>query len=113
MTSYQNALEIATNKMQLGEITADQANVLIVQMMGVRVISNKLPASVRKALNAAVKAGELGHIKKEGLKPEVYHHKNARPKALAIREREMRGKMQSVNKVFGTSQYTPMQKVEQ
>jgi hypothetical protein len=103
MTSYQNALDYANNKMQLGEITVDQANVLIVQMMGVRVISNKLPASVRKALNAAVKTGELGHIKKEGLKPEVYHHKNGRANALAIREREIRNKMQAINKVFGTS----------
>jgi hypothetical protein len=107
MTSYQNAIDYANNKMQMGEITVDQANVLIVQMMGVRVINNRLPADVRKALNAAVKTGELGHIKKEGLKPEVYHHKNARPKALAIREREMSNKMQSVNKVFGTSKYTP------
>lgn len=105
MTSYQNALDYANNKMQMGEITVDQANVLIVQMMGVRVISNKLPASVRKALNAAVKIGELGHIKKEGLKPEVYHHKNARPKALAIREREMRSSLEALNKVFGTSNY--------
>jgi hypothetical protein len=103
MTSYQNALDIASNKMQLGEITADQANVLIVQMMGVRVVT-KLSASVRKALNAAVKTGELGHIKKEGLKPEVYHHKNARGAALAIREREMRQSVQALNKVFGTSQ---------
>lgn len=105
MTSYQNALDYANNKMQMGEITVDQANVLIVQMMGVRVISNKLPASVRKALNAAVKAGELGHIKKEGLKPEVYHHKNARPKALTERERVMRSTLQSVSKVCDWNKY--------
>jgi len=102
MHSYQDALDIATNKMQTGEMTADQANVYIVQLMGVRVISNKLPASVRKALNAAVKIGELGHIKKEGLKPEVYHHKNARGNALAIREREMRNAMQAVGNVCGS-----------
>ena len=103
MTSYQNALDHVTNKMQIGEITADQANVLIVQMMGVRVISNKLPASVRKALNAAVKTGELGHIKKEGLKPEAYHHKNARPKALTERERVMRSTLESVSKTCAPS----------
>lgn len=88
--------------MQLGEITADQANVLIVQMMGVRVITH-LPASVRKALNAAVKTGELGHIKKEGMKPEVYHHKNARSKALEIRERETRNTLASLSKVCAPS----------
>lgn len=99
MHSYQNALEIASDKMQQGEITADQANVLVVQMMGVRVIT-KIPADVRRALNAAVKAGELGHIKKEGLKPEVYHHKNARGKALEIREREMREALAILSKVY-------------
>jgi hypothetical protein len=99
MTSYQNAVDIARNKMQLGEITADQANVLIVQMIGVRVVT-KLPADVRMALNAAVKAGELGHIKKEGLKPEVYHHKNARGKALEIRNKEMRDALETLAKVF-------------
>lgn len=99
MHSYQNALEIATDKMQQGLITADQANVLVVQMMGVRVIT-KIPADVRKALNAAVKVGELGHIKKEGLKPEVYHHKNARAKALEIREREIREALSILSKAF-------------
>jgi hypothetical protein len=103
MTSYQNALDFVTNKMQMGEITVDQANVLIVQMMGVRVISNKLPASVRRALNAAVKTGELGHIKKEGLKPEVYHHKNARSRALTERERVMRNTLESVGKTCAPS----------
>lgn len=103
MHSYQNALEIALNKMQLGEITAAQANVLIVQMMGVRVISNRLPADVRKALNAAVKAGELGHIKKDGLKPEVYHHKNARANALAVRDVEMRNVLSALTKVCAPS----------
>lgn len=100
MHSYQNALEIASNKMQLGEITVDQANVLIVQMMGVRIVT-KLPADVRKALNAAVKAGELGHIKKEGLKPEVYHHKNARAKALEARNRTAADSVKSICKIIG------------
>lgn len=86
MTSYQNAVEYAQDQMQQGKITADEANVLIVQMMGVRVIRGKMIGSVRKALNEAVKNGELGHIKKDGLKPEVYHHKNARATALVTRE---------------------------
>lgn len=106
MHSFQNALEIALNKIQMGEINADQANVLIVQMMGVRVVT-KIPADIRKSLNAAVKAGELGHIKKEGLKPEVYHHKNARAKALEIREREEREAKLNLLKIYakGASPY--------
>jgi hypothetical protein len=82
MTSYQNAVDYAKDQMQLGKLTASQANVFIVQMMGVRVITCKIPSDVRKALNEAVKNGELGYLKKDGMKPEVYHHKNARKRAL-------------------------------
>jgi hypothetical protein len=35
-----------------------------------------MPAPVRKVLNLAVKGGELGHIKKDGRKPEAYYHKS-------------------------------------
>lgn len=100
MTSYNNALTYATDQLQRGLINADQANVLIVQIMGVMVINGKIPAPVRKALNAAVKAGELGHIKKEGLRPEFYHHKNARARALDERERQYRKSLESLKGVF-------------
>lgn len=100
MNSLQNAREYATDQLKQGKLTVAEANVLMIQLEGVRIVSNKLPLAVRKALNAAVKAGELGHIKKEGLKPEVYHHKNARPRALEIREREMRNKIASLSKVY-------------
>lgn len=101
MTDFQTALEIAQNKMQIGEITADQANVLAVQIAGVRLISNSIPAQVRKALNAAVKAGELGHIKKDGLKPEAYHHKNARARALDARDEVFRNSVQAIKGIVG------------
>ncbi|WP_343302889.1 hypothetical protein AAHN97_15185 [Chitinophaga niabensis] len=100
MPSRQTAIEYATDQLQQGNITADQANVMAVQIEGVRVICGKVPSSVRKALNAAVKAGELGHIKKEGLKPEVYHHKNARANALEERERVFRRAIESIKGVF-------------
>jgi len=87
MTSYQNALDYAKDQIQQGKISHLQANVLIVQMMGVRVIEGKIPREVRKTLNEAVKNGELGHLKKDGLKPEIYHHKNARTNALDERQR--------------------------
>jgi hypothetical protein len=61
--------------LQRGKMTAEQANVEKVRMARVQVV-NKLPAEVRSALNAAVKAGELCHKKKEGRKPEVYYHPN-------------------------------------
>lgn len=53
------------------------ANVAMIRMEGVRIIRGRVPACVRKELNAAVKAGALGHLKKDGLKPEAYFHPNA------------------------------------
>lgn len=100
MTSQQNAMQHASDQLSQGKITLDEANVLIVQMMGVRVINGSLPASVRKSLNEAVKAGELGHIKKEGLKPEVYHHKNARANALDERNRIFNDKTNTLSKIY-------------
>ncbi len=62
----------------------------MVQMEGIRVIVGKIPSDVRKALNEAVKAGKLGHLKKKGLRPEIYHHINARARALESQERIFR-----------------------
>lgn len=99
MISYTNAIEIASEKMRKGEMTAAQANVLIIQLIGVKVVS-KMPSDVRKALNEAVKNGELGHIKKDGLRPEVYHHINARPSALDTRDRIAREAINNLSKVY-------------
>jgi hypothetical protein len=72
--SRQNDIVSLLDLMQRGELTADQANVQLVRNDRYRIVVNGLPASVRKALNAAVKAGELGHWKKDGHKPECYFH---------------------------------------
>jgi hypothetical protein len=74
MIHLQEATQIASNQIHIGNMNTDQANVYIVQLMGARIITGRIPSSVRKALNAAVKAGELGHIKRNDLKPEAYHH---------------------------------------
>jgi hypothetical protein len=73
MKLTQNQLEHLQDLMQRGVITADQANVEKVKMARVMIVSH-LPAIVRKPLNNAVKNGELGHMKKEGKKPEAYFH---------------------------------------
>lgn len=39
-----------------------------------QLVTAKIPAQVRKALNNAVKRGTLGHMKKDGHKPEAYYH---------------------------------------
>ncbi len=72
--SKQNDLEHLQDMIQRGEMTADQANVAKVKMMRVQLVTCRLPAQVRKALNEAVKRGELCHAKKEGRKPEAYYH---------------------------------------
>ncbi|HET8792085.1 MAG TPA: hypothetical protein VFM75_12830 [Modicisalibacter sp.] len=70
----QNNLERLKDLMQRGELTTDQANVEMVRMDRVRIVKGRMPAQVRKVLNAAVKRGELAHMKKDGHKPECYYH---------------------------------------
>lgn len=70
----QNDREHLIDMVERGEMTADQANVKKVLMQRVLLVTTQIPADVRKALNAAVKRGELGHMKKDGQKPEAYYH---------------------------------------
>lgn len=49
-------------------------NVQNILVQATRVIRGRIPAQVRKELAAAVKAGALGHLKKDGLKPEIFFH---------------------------------------
>lgn len=70
----QNDIEHLQDLMQRGELTAAQANVQMVRDQRYRMVINRLPADVRKALNEAVRSGLLGHMKKDGHKPECYFH---------------------------------------
>jgi len=63
-------------------------NVSNILASGSRVIRGRVPAQVRKELRAAVKAGVLCHMPKDGLKPEVFFHPGSRTSANDIRERE-------------------------
>jgi len=74
----QNNLESIKDKLQRGVITVDEANVEKVLCQRVLLVNGKIPASVRKALNDAVKKEILAHWKKMGLAPEVYFHPNFR-----------------------------------
>lgn len=51
-------------------------NVEQILIHGSRVIRGRVPAQVRKELSAAVKAGVLGRLPKDGLKPEIFFHPN-------------------------------------
>lgn len=42
------------------------------------VVRGRIPAQVRKELQAAVKAGVLGRLPKDGLKPEIFYHPDHR-----------------------------------
>lgn len=55
-------------------MTTDQKNVSMVLVKRFELVTCKIPAAVRRALNEAVKAGTLGHIKKDGHKAEAYFH---------------------------------------
>lgn len=74
MKLQQNDLEYLKDQMQKGLMTASQANVEKVRMKRVELVTSRIPADVRKALNEAVKAGQLCHMKKDGNKPEAYYH---------------------------------------
>ena len=99
MISRQEALIIAQEEMRKGTMTVAEANIYMVQLEGVHVVVGKLTKDVRKALNDAVKEGRLGHIKAEGLKPEVYHHKNGRSNALSKRDEIARIKLSAISKI--------------
>jgi len=97
----QQALQYTMDALEKGELQRGQANVFMTQLMGVRVIESRLPREVRSELMAAVKAGELGHMKKDGMKPEVFFHKNAGADAAEIRARRLESSINALRKVLG------------
>jgi hypothetical protein len=101
MELTQNQLEHLQNLMSLGKITADQANVEQVKMQRVRLVMNKLPQQVRRALNDAVKSGELMHLKKDRHKPEAYFHPSFAHLAKAERRSHELSVLNAVKKVAG------------
>lgn len=88
MTGNENkVMDYIKDQMQQGKMTAEEANVYKVRAFRFQLIT-KLPRNVRKSLNVAVKSGELGHLKKDGLMPEAYFHPKFRHMALAARRKE-------------------------
>lgn len=63
-------------------------NVTNILCKATRVIRGRVPAQVRKQLMAAVKAGVLGHLKKDGLKPEIFFHPDHLHGAIERQKRE-------------------------
>jgi hypothetical protein len=100
MVGQQAALAYVKDALEKGEIKAGQGNVLLVQLMGVRIVGGSMPRQVRKELMDAVKIGELDHLKKDGLKPEAFFHKNARSEALEMRSKFAGESIESLRKAF-------------
>ena len=74
--NQQQALQHAKGMIDDGMSVAD-ANVELVRMMGVRIVSAGLDRSTRAALMAGVKDGRLGRLAKDGIKPEAFFHPNS------------------------------------
>jgi len=70
----QNHVEHLISAVQCGKMTTDEANVEKVRMARVVIVTSAIPRGTRRALNAAVKLGYLGHWMRDGKKPEVYYH---------------------------------------
>lgn len=101
MQLKQNDIEHLQDMMQRGELTADQANVKKVLMQRVLLVTTRIPANVRKALNEAVKSGELGHVKKDGHKPEAYYHPTFEYLVTGERNQHERDILNAVKRVAG------------
>lgn len=63
-------------------------NVQNILVQATRVVRGKIPAQVRAELRRAVKAGVLGHLKKDGLKPEIFYHPDHKHGAVERQKRE-------------------------
>ena len=98
MQISQNDKEHLKDMVQQKKITVDEANIRMVEMKRVLVVFH-LPASVRKALSQGLKEGRLEHIKKEGLKPEVYYKKGFEHLAKYERSKHERNIKNSISSV--------------
>lgn len=81
-------------------------NVEQILIQATRVIRGKMPAQVRKELMAAVKAGVLGRLPKDGLKPEIFFHPNHKHGAADRQKREAEYSIGCISKVMaGPAEY--------
>ncbi len=74
-------------------------NVTNILVQATRVVRGRIPAQVRKELMAAVKAGVLGHLRRDGLKPEIFFHPDHRHGAVDRQRREAEYAIGNIAKV--------------
>lgn len=92
--------QIEAKTVSSGGYTDDYGpNVASILKQGTRV-TGRMPAQVRAELRAAVKAGVLGHLKRDGLKPEVFFHPDHKNGAIERQKREAEYSIQCIAKVM-------------
>lgn len=65
-----------------------------------RVVRGRIPMQIRKELMDAVKAGVLGRLKKDGLKPEIFFHPDHRHGACERQKKEAAYSISCIAKVM-------------
>ncbi len=75
-------------------------NVEIIRAATTRIVRGKIPGQVRKELSNAVKTGELGHLRKDGLKPEIYFHPDHLQSARDLQTKEALSSICNIKKVL-------------
>ena len=75
-------------------------NAELIRIQASRVIRGKIPAQVRAELRAAVAAGYLGHIAKDGLKPEIFFHPDHKNGAIERQQREAAYSIDCISRVM-------------
>lgn len=99
--ALQNDIDHLKDLMDRGLMTAAQANVELVRIKRFQLVLGILPYDVRKALNEAVKRGELKRMKKDRYKPECYYHPTFAYLANTARQMHAQRTIESVAKVAG------------
>lgn len=74
-------------------------NVTNILVQATRVVRGRIPAQVRRELMAAVKDGVLGHLRRNGLKPEIFFHPDHRHGAIERQRREAEYAIGNIAKV--------------
>lgn len=100
MVYPENERQRISDDLKLGKITSDEAIVSMVKAERYRFV-NKLPKNARTALNNAVKAGILGHFKKEGILQEMYYLPACKAEATAEREKKAKKSIDIIRSVLG------------
>lgn len=74
-------------------------NAEIIRAQATKVVRGRVPQQVRAELTAAVKAGYLGRLPKDGLKPEIFFHPDHKNGAIERQNREAAYAIECIRKV--------------